>query len=155
MSRRKAIILLGAFCVLAVAGLGAAEVLAGNDPLGSGGPAGYSVRVLRDQEVLATFGVDALRRLDSRKITIDGKTEEGPRLRKVLEAAGVKSYDTVTIRGAGVYDDGVIILSHAEVTDDVLLDFANRGTVKIVSPRMLREDRVRDVTDIIVDGGTP
>jgi hypothetical protein len=45
-----------------------------------------------------------------------------------------------------------LVLTAAEVSEDVILDIANRGTVKIVGPRIAWDDRVRDVTDIIVEG---
>jgi hypothetical protein len=37
------------------------------------------------------------------------------------------------------------------VTDEVLLDIANRGTVKVVGPDISWDDRVRDVTEIVVE----
>ena len=50
----------------------------------------------------------------------------------------------------GIRDEGYITLTRSQVRPDVLLDFAERGTVKLVSPRLAWEDRVRDVTGIEV-----
>ena len=152
MSRRKIIAILGALLVLAVVGLGAAEVLSGNNPFASGGPTGYAVRILDGDDVLASFDLDDLEEIGYETITVLGKKETGPRLSRVLEAAGVEDYDSLSIRGAAVRDDGIIVLTREEAENDVLLDIANRGTVKIVGPDIAWEDRVRDVLDIVVEG---
>lgn len=152
MDRRKVIAVLVVLLALAVAGMWAAEALTGNDPLASGGPAGYKVRVLDGDAVLASFGLDDLKEIGYDTITVDGKKEEGPRLSRVLEAAGVDEYTSLSIRGAAVRDDGIITLTRAEVENDVLLDVALRGTVKVVGPDIAWDDRVRDVMDIVVIG---
>ena len=44
----------------------------------------------------------------------------------------MKDFSTVTVRGMGIRDSGVIQLSREDVRPNVVLDFAQRGTVKIV-----------------------
>jgi hypothetical protein len=50
----------------------------------------------------------------------------------------------------GIRDEGRLVLAAAELDDRVLLDFAERGTVKIVSPELSWRERVRDVVEIAV-----
>lgn len=110
----------------------------------------YSVVVRQDGEELADFTLDDLQKIDMTEITVDGETDEGPRLLAVLEEAGVKDFESVHVAGMGVRDDGVIDLTRTDITDQVILDITRRGTVKIVSPTMAWGDRVRDVVSIEV-----
>jgi len=112
----------------------------------------YEVRVSDGSRELASFTTEGLEALGIVKIVALGKSEEGPSLLRVLEASGVDSFDRVVIKGAGVRDDGEIVLSADDVTQDVILDIANRGTVKVVGPAIAYADRVRDVTEIVVEG---
>ncbi len=143
--RTRALVVLGAVLVLLVAAAwAAASLLAPKDR--------YEVRVLDGTRVLASYTVDDLKALGEATIVVDGKTEQGPRLIQVLQAAGVKQFTRLEIRGAGVRDDGFITLSASDVDENVLLDIANRGTVKVVGPKIAWADRVRDVTEIVVEG---
>jgi hypothetical protein len=112
----------------------------------------YEIRVLDGSKVLATYSIDKLEALGVEKIVVLGKEEQGPSLMRVLQASGVESFQKVTIRGAGVRDGGVIVLTPAEASNDVIFDVANRGTVKVVGPDIEWGDRVRDVTDVVVEG---
>jgi hypothetical protein len=62
----------------------------------------------------------------------------------------VTDFDSVTVTGLGVRDDGRIVLSRAQVDQDVVLDVAERGTTKLCGPNIAYEDRVRDVERIEV-----
>jgi hypothetical protein len=88
--------------------------------------------------------VDALKKLPLVTITSDGQPQEGPSLLSVLAAAGVTDFTSVTVTGTS----GSKTLTKAEVTADVILDFNNRGKVKLVSPTMPKPDRVIDVATI-------
>ncbi|TDB36969.1 MAG: hypothetical protein D9V44_10740 [Actinobacteria bacterium] len=143
--RSRALIVLGAVLVLLVVGAwAAASLLAPKDR--------YEVRVSDGTRVLASYTVGELQSLGAVKIVALGKTEQGPSLIRVLEDAGVNDFSRVVIRGAGVRDAGSIVLTRDQVDGDVIFDIANRGTVKIVSPEMAWDERVRDVTEIIVEG---
>ncbi len=143
--RGRALMGLGAALVLlVVAAWAAASFLTPKDP--------YEIRVLDGSTVLASYTVEKLQGLGMEKIIALGKPEEGPSLTRVLEESGVTSYSRVIIRGAGVRDDGEIVLTAEEVSHDVILDIANRGTVKVVGPDIAWDDRVRDVTEIVVEG---
>ncbi|MDO8847318.1 MAG: hypothetical protein Q7W51_02870 [Coriobacteriia bacterium] len=145
----KAAVILAAVLVLLVGAAIGIETLMSSGP--SGSDAEYVVVVIRDGEVLEQFTMDDIRDFDMATIEVLGKIEEGPTLLAVLEAAGVTDFERVHIGGMGIRDDGSIVLTRAEVTDEVLLDIANRGTVKVVGPDIAWEDRVRDVTEIVVE----
>lgn len=150
-ARRKpapALVLIAVLVLFVAAALGVETLMSSGT---SGSDAEYVVVVIRDGEVLEQFTMDDMRDFDMATVEVLGKTEEGPTLLAVLEAAGVTEFSRVYIGGMGIRDDGSIMLTRAEVTDDVLLDIANRGTVKIVGPAIAWEDRVRDVTEIVVE----
>lgn len=92
------------------------------------------------------FALADLRALPMTSIMADGSPQEGPSLLAVLEAAGVSDFAEVTLTGI----DGTKTLTHDEVTAEVVLDFNNRGSVKIVAPDWPRDARIRDITQIEV-----
>lgn len=114
---------------------------------------GYTVEVRRGEDVLAVYDLAELQAMPQVTVNALGKTESGPSLQTVLDAAHAGAYESVRVLGPGVRDDGELSLESSEVTPGVLLDVSNRGTVKIVGPAMAWDDRVRDVTDIVVEGG--
>ena len=113
-------------------------------------PPGYSVAVLVDGDVVRSFTPTELSALPQVTVVADGKEQEGPTVHAVLEAAGVDSFDRLDVRGMGLRDDGRLRLSAAQVGDELILDFSDRGTVKVVSPDLDWRDRVRDVTELRV-----
>lgn len=110
----------------------------------------YAVLVVQDDDRLAAFDVDALRAMQQRTVVAQDQVQEGPAVLDVLEKAGVREFDALTIRGAGIRDDGIIELDAQDVDRDVVLDFAERGTVKVCGPSIKWADRVRDVEVIEV-----
>ncbi len=108
------------------------------------------IRIVRDDEVVAEFTMDDLRQLPEHSFTQWGKSESGPAVLDVLAEAGVTEFTTLTVYGSGVRDDGILVLDRDQVDEDVLFDFANRGTVKIAGPDIAWGDRVRDVTELEV-----
>ena len=109
------------------------------------------VVVMRGDETLASFTMDDLRALPQRTVEQLGKVQEGPPVLEVLAAAGVTDFNRLVVRGLGVRDSGTIEIDAADVTPDVVLDFANRGTVKITGPDIPWDARVRDVTVLEVE----
>lgn len=109
------------------------------------------ITVVYQDRVIASFTMDEIRDLPTHTVSQFGKWEEGPQLLLVLSEAGVEEFSQVTITGQGVRDDGVIVLTRDEIDEDVVLDLANRGTVKVAGPDIAWADRVRDVVEIKVD----
>lgn len=81
-----------------------------------------------------------LKKLPQATITVEGKSENGPALLEVLRSAGVTEFRQVTLTGQG---GGRITLSKNQVTPDVVLDFTERGTMKLASPAVPKKDGSR------------
>lgn len=144
-----AVVLAAALIVLVLAAIGV-EVLMSTRASGPGA-GGYAVVIVRDDDVLARYTLEDIEEFEQVTIEVDGDEQRGPRLLDVLDDAGVEEFDRLSVAGMGIRDDGELVLVRSEVTEDVVLDISRRGTVKVVSPEMNWEDRVRDVTEIVVE----
>jgi predicted flap endonuclease-1-like 5' DNA nuclease len=100
--------------------------------------------VVKPDGVSQPFGMDDLKKLPLTTIFADGSPQEGPTLLAVLKAAGVAHFQEVAVTGR----EGTKKLARAGVTSDLVLDFNNRGSVKLASPTMPRDERIRDITRI-------
>jgi hypothetical protein len=92
------------------------------------------------------FTWDALKALPLANIQVKGKVEEGPKLMDILAAAGVTDFTAVTLTGS----NGSITLPREQVDDQTILDFTNRGTVKLASTYVPKDDWIKDITRIEV-----
>lgn len=151
-TRRRGLVAAAALLLVVVGAWAAEREIAGGQPGDEGPPPSvYSVAVTRDGEILRTFAVAELEALPAVTFTSEGKTQKGPTLLSVLDAAGVDDdFGEVVITGMGVRDEGRLVLSAEQLDDRVVLDFAERGTVKVVSPTLSWRERVRDVVEIAV-----
>ena len=114
-----------------------------------GGPApSYSITVSKDGMKLKAYDLTALQALPQSRVVIDGKAQTGPSLAVVLADAGVGTYSSVDIRGAGLRDKGSLTLTGAQVRRRVQFDFSERGTVKVCGPALYRAEWVRDVLTV-------
>ena len=73
------------------------------------------------------FTWDDLKKLPLAQITAEGKVEEGTKVLDVLQAVGVTDFEKITLTG----NNGSLTIDREQVTDDVILDFTNHGTVKL------------------------
>ena len=119
----------------------------GDSPAGES-PSSYSITVRQGGEVLGQYDLAALHALPQASLMIDGKKQDGPLLRTVLDDAGADPSAAVEISGAGIRDEGRLALTAEEVDRDVQLDFSDRGTVKVCSAWLARGEWVRDVVSI-------
>jgi hypothetical protein len=131
--------------VLVVAAAWAVQVRLSASPSAKGRSA-YTVSVVRTGQVVRRFSVAELHALRQTTIQSGGKPQEGPSVDTVLGAAGVDGYVTLVVRGMGAQDKGLLTVPASKVTTAAVLDFARRGTVKLVAPDGQLPDRVRDVT---------
>ena len=102
--------------------------------------------VIKADGTTVAFTLDDLKALPLTSIVSDGNPQEGPSLLAVLEKAGVTDFSEITLTGA----DGSKTLTRAEVTDQVILNFNNRGSVKLVAPDLAKDARIRDIVTIEV-----
>jgi hypothetical protein len=96
----------------------------------------------------AKFAVtlDAVKSLPLAQITVDGKVQEGPKLLDILALAGITDFSEVAIAGSGAPST----LTRAQVDDNTILDFSNRGTMKLATTYIPKADWAKDITEITV-----
>lgn len=90
--------------------------------------------------------LDALKKLPLANITVDGKVQEGPKLMDVLKLAGVTDFTEVTFTGSSA----PATLTREQVDDNSILDFSNRGTLKLATTYIPMPDWTKDITTITV-----
>jgi hypothetical protein len=140
-----------ALVVVAAWGMQAAVThKAGAGEQGSPAPA-YSITVELGGKVLKEYDLAALHALPQTRVVIDGKEQDGPSLQAVLSDAGVAAYADVSVKGQALRDAGHVQLSAAAVGQGVMLDFSDRGTVKVCGATLDRSAWVRDVLTIAAE----
>jgi hypothetical protein len=103
-------------------------------------------QLVKADRTVVNFTVADLKKLPFASIMVGAKPQEGPALLEVLNAAGVSDFRQVTVSG-----QGSVTLTKEQVTPQVVLDFANRGTVKIASPELPIPSPAKDITLIVVE----
>lgn len=95
-----------------------------------------------------TFDVtlEAVKSLPLTQITVDGKVQEGPKLLEVLALAGVTEFTEVSLSGIG----SPSTLTFKQVDDNTILDFSNRGTMKLATTHIPKADWTKDIAEITV-----
>jgi len=95
-----------------------------------------------------TFDVtlEAVKSLPLTQITVDGKVQEGPKLLEVLALAGVTEFTEVSLSGTG----SPSTLTFEQVKDNTILDFSNRGTMKLATTHIPKADWTKDIAEITV-----
>ncbi len=96
----------------------------------------------------STFDVmlDAVKALPLAQITAEGKVQEGPKLMDILALAGVTDFSEITITGSSA----PTTLTRAQVDDNTILDFSNRGTMKLATTYTPKASWTKDITQITV-----
>jgi hypothetical protein len=90
--------------------------------------------------------LDALKKLPLASITVDGKVQEGPKLMDVLALAGVTDFAEVTFTGSSAS----VKLTRDQVDNNTILDFSNRGTLKLATTHIPMPDWTKDISEITV-----
>ncbi len=90
--------------------------------------------------------LDALKALPLAQITVDGKVQEGPKLIDILALAGVTDFTEVLLTGSS----SPVALTRVQVDDNTILDFTNRGTVKLATTYIPMPDWTKDISEITV-----
>jgi hypothetical protein len=152
MTRRRILIVSSVLAAIVVSAWLIEGAMVGRPGAPQGAPGRtYSVAVVRDGSVVRRFSVTDLQALPQGRIVVDDKEQDGPTVRSVLTASGVDDFEQLTVKGAGLRDDGALSLPATRVDDTLLLDFSDRGTVKVCSPAIDWGDWVRDVSELRVD----
>jgi hypothetical protein len=90
--------------------------------------------------------LDAVKKLTLAQITVDGKVQEGPKLLDVLLLAGVTEFTEITITGSSAPST----LKREQVDDNTILDFSNRGTMKLATTYIPKAEWTKDIIQITV-----
>jgi hypothetical protein len=90
--------------------------------------------------------LDAVKALPLSQLTVEGKIQEGPKLLDILSLAGVTDFSEVTITGSSAPST----LTRAQVADNTILDFSNRGTMKLATTYIPKAEWTKDITAITV-----
>ena len=90
--------------------------------------------------------LDAVKKLKLSQITVEGKVQEGPKLLDVLSLASVTDFTEITITGSSAPST----LKREQVDDNTILDFSNRGTMKLATTYIPKADWTKDITQITV-----
>jgi hypothetical protein len=95
-----------------------------------------------------TFNVtlDTVKALPLAQITVEGKVQEGPKLLDILALAGVTDFTEVTFTGSSAPNT----LTYEQVVDSAILDFSNRGTMKLATTYIPKAEWTKDITQITV-----
>ncbi|MBI5298161.1 MAG: hypothetical protein HY869_22010 [Chloroflexi bacterium] len=90
--------------------------------------------------------LDQLKSLPLAQLTVDGKTEEGPKLMDILTLAGVTDFSEVSLTGSSA----PVTLTREQVDDNTILDFNNHGTLKLSTTYVPKADWTKDISTITV-----
>jgi hypothetical protein len=93
------------------------------------------------------FTWDDLKKLPLAQITAEGKVEEGTKVLDILQAAGVTDFIKITLTGT----NGSLTIDREQVTDEVILDFTNHGTVKLAAVAIPKVEWIKDIFEIKVE----
>jgi hypothetical protein len=90
--------------------------------------------------------LESVKTLPLSSITVEGKVQEGPKLADVLALAGVTEFTEVTLSGSSA----ATTLTADQVDDNTILDFSNRGTMKLATTYIPKAAWTKDITEISV-----
>ena len=90
--------------------------------------------------------LDAVKGLPLAQLTVEGKVQEGPKLADILALGGVTDFTEVTITGSGA----PTTLTREQVDDNTILDFSNRGTMKLATTYFPKASWTKDITEVTV-----
>jgi hypothetical protein len=90
--------------------------------------------------------LDAVKKLKLTQLTVEGKVQEGPKLLDVLSLAGLTDFTEITITGSSAPST----LKREQVDDNTILDFSNRGTLKLATTYIPMPQWTKDISEITV-----
>lgn len=108
----------------------------------------YTIKVVGKNKEYKKYTLEDISKLPSKSIVIDGKEQKGPLLSTLLSDAGVTSFSKVTVKGIS---KSSITLAKDKIGEDTILDVANRGTVKLASKQIKKEEWIKDIVEIDVE----
>lgn len=112
----------------------------------------YSVKVYLDGTLVKALTMDDIKSLPVVTFSTEGKDESGPSVLSAFKMIGITDFSQFTAYGLskGRLADAQLTLTRAQVTDQVILDITNKGTVKLASSNLSSDNWVIDVNTIKV-----
>lgn len=104
------------------------------------------LKIIRADGSTFDVTVDAIKTLSVAQVTAEGRVEEGPLLKDVLALAGVTEFTEVTLTGSA----SPVTLTFEQVDENTILDLTNRGTLKLASTYVPKENWTKDISQITV-----
>lgn len=133
-----------------VVGIGVTGCSADTD-IGEDTATGFHLVVRQDGRILDEFDLARLGGLPQTEIATPqshgSPVQAGPAVRAVLDAAGATAVHSVRFEGR----DPAQTLTAAELTDQVVLSFTKRDTLKLAGVDLERDRWLRDVSTVIVN----
>ena len=90
--------------------------------------------------------LDAVKTLPLAQLTVEGKVQEGPKLLDILALADITDFSEITITGSSAPST----LPREQVDENTILDFSNRGTMKLATTYIPKAEWTKDITEITV-----
>ena len=90
--------------------------------------------------------LDAVKTLPLAQLTVEGKVQEGPKLLDILALADITDFSEITITGSSAPST----LTREQVDENTILDFSNRGTMKLATTYIPKAEWTKDITEITV-----
>ncbi len=90
--------------------------------------------------------LDAVKTLPLAQLTVEGKVQEGPKLLDILALADITDFSEITITGSSMPST----LTREQVNENTILDFSNRGTMKLATTYIPKAEWTKDITEITV-----
>ncbi len=115
-------------------------------------PTGYFISVVVNDKQTATLTPADLAKLPQTKQTVGGTEETGPTLLSALASIGINDFTQITFYGytKGRIATAELILTRAQVTNNVMLALVARGTVKLTGTDIGADKAVVDVNKMVV-----
>lgn len=108
----------------------------------------YTLNIQSGGKMVKSYKIEDIKKMSTKSIEVDGKTETGPALLTILNDCGISEFSKVTFKG--IANDS-LSLSKDKIDGDVLLDIANRGTVKLACKSVPKKDWIKDIVEINVE----
>lgn len=103
-------------------------------------------QIVRPDASVFDMTLAAVKGLKLTSLTVEGKVQEGPSLKDVLGLAGITEFSEVTLNGSSAS----VTLTFDQVDANTILDFSNRGTMKLATTYVPKAEWTKDITEIVV-----
>ena len=105
----------------------------------------YQISITQNQQVIKTYSLEMIQKMPVKSFAKDGKIESGPSVAVLLEDLGIKDFSKLTFKNGSGETFQVIN------PENFILDITNRGTCKLASEKLSKEQWLKDITEIEIE----